>query len=114
MIESLIKNSINNNLFKVISKCADKNGVDCYVIGGYVRDLLMGLEKPKDIDILVVGDGIQIAKNVSKKLNTNSKVKIYKKYPSRSFIIFLNFAPLLLSITIWNWNLLVLEKRVTN
>jgi len=85
MIESLIKNSINNNLFKVISKCADKNGVDCYVIGGYVRDLLMGLEKPKDIDILVVGDGIQIAKNVSKKLNTNSKVKIYKNFRTAAF-----------------------------
>ena len=85
MIKTLIKENIDNKLFKVISECADKIGVDCYVVGGYVRDLLMGLEKSNDIDILIVGDGIEIAKMVSKKLNTHSKVKIYKNFRTAAF-----------------------------
>ncbi len=85
MIENIIKENINNNLFKVISECADKAGLDCYVIGGFVRDLLMGIKKPKDIDILVVGDGIEIANKVCEKLNSNSKVNIYKNYRTAAF-----------------------------
>ena len=85
MIKTLIKENIDNKLFKVISECADEIGVDCYVVGGYVRDLLMGLEKSNDIDILIVGDGIEIAKMVSKKLNTHSKVKIYKNFRTAAF-----------------------------
>ena len=62
MIENLIKDSINNNLFKIISKCSDEIGLECYVIGGFVRDLFLGSRKSKDIDILIIGDGIEIAK----------------------------------------------------
>ena len=78
MIHSVIKKNINNNLFKVISKCADENGIECYLIGGYVRDLIIGSKKPKDVDIMVIGDGIEIAKKVCKNLNPKTKIKIYK------------------------------------
>ena len=54
MIENLIKDSINNNLFKIISKCSDEIGLECYLIGGFVRDLFLGSRKSKDIDILEI------------------------------------------------------------
>ena len=85
MIKSLIEKNINNKLFKTISKIADETGVECYAIGGFVRDLLMGFENPKDIDILVVGDGIEIAKKVCNKLNPNYKIKIYKNFRTAAF-----------------------------
>ena len=85
MIHSVIKKNINNNLFKVISKCADENAIDCYLIGGYVRDLIIGSKQPKDIDIMVVGDGIEIAKKVCKNLNPKTKIKIYKNFRTAAF-----------------------------
>ena len=85
MIHSVIKKNINNNLFKVISKCADEDGIECYLIGGYVRDLIIGFKKPKDIDIMVVGDGIEIAKKVCKNLNSKAKIKIYKNFRTAAF-----------------------------
>ena len=85
MIENLIKDSINNNLFKIISKCSDEIGLECYVIGGFVRDLFLGSRKSKDIDILIIGDGIEIAKKVCKKLNSKNKVKVYKNFRTAAF-----------------------------
>ena len=85
MIHSVIKKNINNNLFKVISKCADENGIECYLIGGYVRDLIIGSKKPKDVDIMVIGDGIEIAKKVCKNLNPKTKIKIYKNFGTAAF-----------------------------
>ena len=85
MIDFIIKKTINNNLFKVISKYADEDGIECYLIGGYVRDLIIGFKNPKDIDIMVVGDGIEIAKKVCKNLNPKGKIKIYKNFRTAAF-----------------------------
>ena len=85
MIHSVINKNINNNLFKVIAKCADEDGIECYLIGGYVRDLIIGSKQPKDIDIMVVGDGIEIAKKVCKNLNPKTKIKIYKNFRTAAF-----------------------------
>ena len=71
--------AINNKLFKTISNCADEIGLDCYVIGGFVRDYFLKRES-KDIDIVVIGSGIEMAKLVSKELENTSKVKIFKTY----------------------------------
>ena len=60
---------INTKLFKVISSIADDNKVECFLIGGFVRDLIIGNKDPKDIDILIIGDGINIAKKVCLNLN---------------------------------------------
>ena len=57
----------------------------CYVIGGYVRDLLIGKKSAKDIDILVVGNGIKIAENVAKKLKLKSKVTVFKNFGTAMF-----------------------------
>ena len=85
MFESLIKKNINIKLFKVISQIADESNLECFIIGGYVRDLVMGKYEPKDVDILVVGDGIEIAKKVCKKLTPLTKVKIYKNFRTAAF-----------------------------
>jgi tRNA nucleotidyltransferase (CCA-adding enzyme) len=71
--------AIKNKLFKTISNCADEIGLDCYVIGGFVRDYFLKRES-KDIDIVVIGSGIEMAELVSKKLKNTSKVKIFKTY----------------------------------
>mgnify|MGYP001175845213 FL=1 len=71
--------AINDKLFKTISNCADQLGLDCYVIGGFVRDYFLKRES-KDVDIVVVGSGIEMAKLVSKALKITSKIKIFKTY----------------------------------
>lgn len=81
-----IKESINNEIFKIISECCDENNLECYVIGGYVRDFLMGKRLAKDIDILVVGNGIKIAEKVAKKLKLKSKVTTFKNFGTAMFI----------------------------
>ncbi|MDB4595731.1 tRNA nucleotidyltransferase, partial [Flavobacteriaceae bacterium] len=80
-----IKESINNEIFKIISECCEENTLECYVIGGYVRDLLIGKKSAKDIDILVVGNGIKIAENVAKKLKLKSKVTVFKNFGTAMF-----------------------------
>ena len=71
--------AINDKLFKTISNCADQLGLDCYVIGGFVRDYFLKRES-KDVDIVVVGSGIEMAKLVSKALKITSEIKIFKTY----------------------------------
>ena len=80
-----IKESINNEIFKIISECCEESTLECYVIGGYVRDLLIGKKSAKDIDILVVGNGIKIAENVAKKLKLKSKVTVFKNFGTAMF-----------------------------
>ncbi|GHT31568.1 tRNA nucleotidyltransferase [Bacteroidia bacterium] len=79
-----MKEFLNDNIFHLIGNCADELQRECYVIGGYVRDML--LERPsKDIDILVVGSGIELAEAVHKTLSLLDK----KQKPSLS--VFKNF-----------------------
>ena len=63
---------LDKDIFHEISEAADCLGVDCYVVGGYVRDLF--LERPSnDIDVVVVGSGIEIAKQLQKQLKHKRK-----------------------------------------
>ena len=67
----------NRSIFKVIAQSADELGVNAYVIGGYVRDLM--LNRPsKDIDIVSVGSGIELAERVAKKLGV--QVSVFKNF----------------------------------
>ena len=62
-----MKQFISQHFFSVIGKVADELKLDAYVIGGYVRDML--LQRPcKDIDIVVTGDGIEAARKTAKAL----------------------------------------------
>jgi poly(A) polymerase len=65
--------------FKVIASVCDSAGVSGYVIGGYVRDSL--LHRPcKDIDVVVTGDGINIARQVAAQLGNNIHVSVFKNF----------------------------------
>ena len=72
--------SLDTTLFKVISEEASSLGVKAYVIGGFVRDHLLDRENKKDIDIVAIGSGIQLAKSVQKKLKGAKPVKVFKTY----------------------------------
>jgi putative nucleotidyltransferase with HDIG domain len=67
-------------IFQTLSACADELGCDAYVIGGFVRDYLLKRGTPKDIDIVVVGSGIALAKKLSEKLLGHPEVTVFKNY----------------------------------
>jgi len=71
------KIKINESIIKKIGKLADEFGIDCYVVGGYVRDYYLKRER-KDIDFTVVGDSIKFAHFVADKLGT--KAVIFQRF----------------------------------
>ena len=66
-------------IFSTIRQCADELGLETYVVGGYVRDLLLKRES-KDIDFVAIGDGVKLAQLVAKKLGPKVHVTIYKNF----------------------------------
>lgn len=66
--------------FDYIAQAAELLQTETYVIGGYVRDFLLDREKPKDIDIVAVGSGIDLANKVAELLPFNPKVQVFKTY----------------------------------
>ena len=74
------KSALHNTIFEVISKASQELHVESYVIGGFVRDLLLGRKFKKDIDIVAVGSGIELALKVSKLLPKKPKVQVFKNY----------------------------------
>ncbi len=63
---------LDKDIFHKIGEAADGMGVECYLVGGYVRDIF--LERPtNDIDVVVVGSGIEVAKKLQQLLGTNQK-----------------------------------------
>ena len=75
----------NLKLFKIISEVAEKNGQSIYIIGGYVRDLLMKRQMPTDIDFVTESSGINLAENIAKELNPKLKVSVFKNYGTAMF-----------------------------
>jgi len=70
---------LDRPVFHTIGQVADEMGVECYVVGGYVRDLF--LERPsKDIDVVCVGSGIELAKAVAKRLGKGAHVSVFKNF----------------------------------
>ena len=66
-------------IFKTISDCANQLGVDAYVIGGFVRDIY--LNRPsKDIDVVTIGKGIELAELVHKKLGEHAHLSVFKNF----------------------------------
>jgi poly(A) polymerase len=77
-----MKNQLVNPVFEVISQIADEVGVETYVIGGFVRDILLGRSpsEAKDIDVVVVGSGIDMATRVRQQLGKKAKLAVYKNF----------------------------------
>ncbi len=78
-----INKILEQNIFRVISDVANKNNTETYVIGGFVRDIFLQ-RTSKDIDILVIGSGIDFSLKVAKKLGIK-KVSTYKNYGTSMF-----------------------------
>jgi len=72
--------ALHNPIFKIISQAAQELGVESYVIGGFVRDFLLNRDFKKDIDIVAVGSGIDLALKVSELLPNHPKVQVFKTY----------------------------------
>ena len=74
---------LNHPLFKTIGQIADENGQAAFEIGGFVRDLL--IQRPcKDIDVVVEGSGIELAKKASVALGAG-KVTVFKNFGTAMF-----------------------------
>lgn len=76
---NLIQNK-NLKLFKLISKTAEDSGLSVYIVGGYVRDLLMKRAAPTDIDFVTEGSGIALAQSVAAAIDPETKVSVFKTY----------------------------------
>jgi tRNA nucleotidyltransferase (CCA-adding enzyme) len=74
------KQHLENKIFKIISQAAQELNLECYVIGGFVRDILLDRNHKKDIDIVAVGSGIELALKVSELLSNKPKVQVFKNY----------------------------------
>lgn len=74
-----LREHFTDKIFAQISETADRLGLECYVVGGYVRDIF--LERPsKDIDVVVVGSGIAIAKALAAKLGRGAHLSVFKNF----------------------------------
>ncbi len=74
------KEALQHPIFNTITQAAASLTLDCYVIGGFVRDHILQRGTAKDIDIVAIGSGIELAKEVSKLLPNNPKVQVFKTY----------------------------------
>ena len=72
-------NFLDTPIFRKISETADSLGMECYVVGGYVRDIF--LQRPStDIDVVVVGKGIEMARAFSKRLGRGAHLSVFANY----------------------------------
>jgi len=80
MQQHLYKEAISSEIFSVISKASNQLQIDSYVIGGFVRDFFLKRGNSKDIDVVAIGSGIELAKKVAKLLPNKPKVQVFKTY----------------------------------
>ena len=70
---------LDQAVFRLISEAADRLGLECYVVGGYVRDIF--LERPSnDIDVVVVGSGIALAEELKRTLGHKAHLSVFKNF----------------------------------
>ncbi len=78
-IQDTLKEKFSGKIFEIISQTADNMHLECYAIGGYVRDIF--LHRPsKDIDIVTVGKGIELAEAIAKELGKKAKLSVFKNF----------------------------------
>lgn len=79
MNQEELQSHLSSRIFKAISAAADEDNKETYVIGGYVRDIF--LKRPsKDIDVVVVGSGIELARKTAAKIGHNVRVNVFKNF----------------------------------
>ena len=80
MQKQFFKEAILSEIFSVITEASRQLHIDSYVIGGFVRDFFLQRGTAKDIDVVAVGSGIELAKKVSELLPNRPKVQVFKTY----------------------------------
>lgn len=83
MDKGILKKSIEGKAFRIIAQCAASMQLEAFVIGGFVRDALLGTSG-KDVDIVTDGDGIALARECAKRLGVD-KIAVYKTYGTAMF-----------------------------
>lgn len=78
-IQKIIQKRLSGEIFTVVAQVADEMQLECYVIGGYVRDLFL-YRPSKDIDFVTVGKGIELAEAVAKKLGRRAHLSVFKNF----------------------------------
>ena len=74
-----LRQQLDTPLFAQLSQTADELGLPCYVVGGYVRDLIIG-RPTNDIDVVVVGSGIEMARHFAKSLGRGAHLSVFKNF----------------------------------
>lgn len=74
-----IQKHLDKDIFRIISKAADQMSLECYLIGGYVRDFFL-YRPSNDIDIVAVGKGIEVAEKVAGMLGKNTRISVFKNF----------------------------------
>ncbi|ESU22394.1 putative domain HDIG-containing protein [Flavobacterium enshiense DK69] len=74
------KEALQDKIFRIIAQAAKELNVESYVIGGFVRDLILKRDHKKDIDVVAVGSGIELALKVSELIPHKPKVQVFKNY----------------------------------
>ena len=72
--------ALNNPIFKIIAQASQELNLESYVIGGFVRDYLLERDFKKDIDVVALGSGIELALRVSDLIPNKPKVQVFKNY----------------------------------
>jgi poly(A) polymerase len=76
----------DDRIFEIVARVADREHVEAYVIGGFVRDHIIGrLHPEKDIDIVVIGDGPGMARAVAREISRDIKVTVFKTFGTAMF-----------------------------
>jgi poly(A) polymerase len=81
-----MKSCLDDDIFKLLSEVITEENIEAYVIGGWVRDCLLKRDhSDKDIDIVVIGNGISIARKVAKRIDSRIKVSTFKNFGTAMF-----------------------------
>ena len=74
------KQAIQDPIFSIVSQASEELQMKCYVIGGFVRDFLLERGNAKDIDIVAIGSGIELARKVASRLPDKPQVSVFKNF----------------------------------
>ena len=80
-----MKHLLKNPIFNVVSEVAKEHKIPAFVIGGYVRDLLLN-RNSKDVDFLILGNGIEFAELVAKKIGKGTNVNVFKNFGTAQLV----------------------------
>ena len=75
-----LKQHIQHPIFSIVSQAADELAYKSYVVGGFVRDIILERAQPTDIDFVCVGSGIELANKVSELVGNDTKVQVFKNF----------------------------------